>query len=120
MRASFKSDSLQDVPMLVIEADSELEWRALQLYLKLKSFKACLFSICYEPKDDENAEALSDDPQNQPVGENNLVSEALSYLENGGERERQYAKALYAELRRKDDEFIVRLSETLKRFGLPG
>ena len=47
MRAEFRSDDLHDLPELTVVAESETEWRALQLYLKLMAYGTVKFHAAY-------------------------------------------------------------------------
>lgn len=48
MRAEFRSDELSELPELTVIADNEIEWRALQLYLRLMECGRRSVSVAYE------------------------------------------------------------------------
>lgn len=53
MKAEFRSDELVNMPELFVVAENEMEWRALQLYLKLMRYGSVSVTAAYDKKDEE-------------------------------------------------------------------
>ena len=50
MKAEFHSESLQDLPRIMIHAESEIEWRALQLFMRLMEYGRTGVTASYAPE----------------------------------------------------------------------
>ena len=52
MKAEFRSEDLGELPGLVVPASTEIEWRALQLFIKLMDLGRVKFTVEYDPPED--------------------------------------------------------------------
>lgn len=59
MKAEFRSEELRDLPSLVVSTDSEIEWRALQMFMRLMNQGLVRFIAEYNPPEDEIPEEVS-------------------------------------------------------------
>ena len=59
MKAEFRSEELQDLPDLVVTTDNEIEWRALQLFMRLMDTRKVKLTFEFDAPD----VAASEDPE---------------------------------------------------------